>query len=296
MAYWWASQGDNWKDVIDDGTLWAGIAPDGRSPTSWAVLQDMAVGDTVLHYGDQAIRAVSRVTDAWVPAARPAIGYPKRKPTDPDHGRLVRVLATHRGLNLPSHRAVQLVHHGSPGPIDATGRPGRRFLSPLLPGEGEALLRELGIAQTAESLFGLPVADEDAAATDSHALARVRTEQRDLRRHLLAGRAQAPCALCGRTLPEQLLIAAHIAPRRDLTDAERRRYDEIAMLACALGCDALFEWGHIVVDASGLIVAGIAAATGDLAPAVQALVGRTCTAHGPATEAMFEQRRRTEAR
>ncbi|GEL47066.1 hypothetical protein CHO01_21820 [Cellulomonas hominis] len=291
MAYWWASQSTNWKVVIDEGTLWAGANPAGTDRSDWVRLTELARGDIVFHYGGQAIRAVSRVSSAAEDAPRPAVGYTsKGRPQDFDHGWLVRVEPTHRGLSLPGRRAAQIVHAGSPGPFDRTGRPGRRFISTLTDSEGSALLAELGIAEVAESVLGLP-APEGAGPTDAAALATVRTEQRELRRHLLHGRAEAPCALCGRRLPEQLLVAAHIAPRRELTDAERRRFDEVAMLACALGCDALFEWGHVSVDETGTIVAGPAAATGDLAAAVRGLVGRPCSAHGPATASMFARRR-----
>lgn len=47
VAYWWANQNDNWRTVIDDGTLWAGIHPDGTAPNHWKILEDLAVGDVV---------------------------------------------------------------------------------------------------------------------------------------------------------------------------------------------------------------------------------------------------------
>ncbi|WP_141217254.1 hypothetical protein [Rhodococcus sp. 14-2470-1b] len=38
-----------------------------------------------------------------------------------------------------------------------------------------------------------------------------------------------------------------------MTKQERWGYPNVAMLACLLGCDALFEHGYITVDASGTI-------------------------------------------
>lgn len=63
------------------------------------------------------------------------------------------------------------------------------------------------------------------------------------------------------------------------------------MLACALGCDALYEWGYVVVDSTGTIIRGPAAATDDLEVAIAPLLGRQCSAHNEATEPWFAHRR-----
>jgi hypothetical protein len=126
--------------------------------------------------------------------------------------------------------------------------------------------------------FGLPVELLVEETTDLAALTTVRREQGRLRDHLMAGRPTAECALCGRVLPRRLLVAAHIAPRRTLSDSQRQRFDEIAMLACALGCDALFEWGLVVVDEDGIIRPGAAATTPDLRAVVRRLADQPCTA------------------
>jgi hypothetical protein len=80
-----------------------------------------------------------------------------------------------------------------------------------------------------------------------------RGEQEDLRRLLIRG-GQAACALCGLELPENLLVAAHIKRRSECTEAERRDLDNIAMPACTLGCDALYEQGYVAVSADGTVL------------------------------------------
>ncbi|WP_188539418.1 MrcB family domain-containing protein [Kocuria dechangensis] len=127
--------------------------------------------------------------------------------------------------------------------------------------------------------------------TDAQAPATIRREQRELRRSLLKDRPTAPCALCGEVLPARLLIAGHIKPRSMCTEEERMDFTSAAMLVCALGCDALFECGYIVVDANGQVCRGRAAETKGLERAVDRLIGRTCTAHDVSTVANFEVHR-----
>ena len=94
-----------------------------------------------------------------------------------------------------------------------------------------------------------------AGNTDSIAERRVRREQRLLRRALGLRNGSNTCSLCGRTYPDQLLVAAHIKKRSECTREERVDIPAIAMVACSLGCDALFESGYICVNADGVIEA-----------------------------------------
>lgn len=292
MRYWWASQSRNWRTVIGEGTLWAPTSSrNGPLPTHLS-LKEVEHGDVVFHYGEGAVRAVSRVSETWMSARRPDVGYPKENPGQSDEGWLVRVEVVASGLELPSSRVSELVSHGSPGPLDTTGYPGRRYVSPLSDEDGVRLLDALGVQlDVPESLFGLPI-EWAGDTTDMAAFGKVRMEQAELRAHLLAGRASATCALCGRVLPARLLVAAHIAPRHALTDEQRRHLDEVGMLACALGCDALFEWGYVTVDEHGTVRAGLDAPTDDLRCAVAGLVGKRCSAFSGSTAAMFAERRR----
>lgn len=45
-----------------------------------------------------------------------------------------------------------------------------------------------------------------------------------------------------------LLVAAHIKPRAECTDAERRDFPNNALPMCLFGCDALFERGLVLVN------------------------------------------------
>ncbi|GAA1270409.1 hypothetical protein GCM10009634_11840 [Saccharothrix xinjiangensis] len=106
----------------------------------------------------------------------------------------------------------------------------------------EALWRRVGLAPAPSDLDGMTVAT-------------YRKEQGELRDLLLGGATGAPCALCGRVLPAELLVAAHIKPRARCGPEERLDLGSVAMLACALGCDRLFELGHLAVDERGAVLA-----------------------------------------
>ena len=51
-----------------------------------------------------------------------------------------------------------------------------------------------------------------------------------------------------------MLVAAHIKPRDLCTESERLDIPAIAMAACSLGCDALFEHGYLSVGESGSVL------------------------------------------
>ena len=59
------------------------------------------------------------------------------------------------------------------------------------------------------------------------------------------------------------------------------------MLICALGCDALFEWGYIVVTTDGHMEPGTPAETPALETAVAKLTGERCTAYDEVTAPSF---------
>ena len=63
------------------------------------------------------------------------------------------------------------------------------------------------------------------------------------------------------------------------------------MLACTLGCDALFEAGYLIVAADGHVVSGRPPSMDAVAVAVTERVGNTCTAYSPLTADRFDAHR-----
>lgn len=291
--FWWVSQGYNHDIAIQQQTLWS-LPKKGRDLPDRRLLKEMRVGDVVLHYADQYLRAVSVVQTSWRPATRPE-GY-RMRPGDGDQGWLVEVDVQETGLNFHFRDVASIISAGTPGPLDKNGTPRQLYVARLDMVEAKALLGAAGASVPADEPDeaspgpGLHAA-LDLDSTDSMAVSRIRREQTYLRRHLLDGRSEAECALCGRLLPSYLLVAAHIVPRRDLDDAERLDFRGSAMMACSLGCDALFESGHVVVDEVGTIQAGRASTAEALNAAVAAVAGGACGAHCEYTFQRFARHR-----
>ncbi len=146
MAYWWVNQGVSYKQERDLGVMWAPLAdPNGHPVPHWNTMDDVSVGDVVLHYYKQAIWAVGTVTHAAVPAPRPP-----GLPADlwGRDGRLVRV--TYNELETPVARTA--IPHGrradepGPGPFDSTADHGVKlgYLWPLSSAFAEWFLSEFG--------------------------------------------------------------------------------------------------------------------------------------------------------
>jgi hypothetical protein len=115
-----------------------------------------------------------------------------------------------------------------------------------------------------------------------------RGEQATLKKRLLQG-PTGQCALCGRNLPGSFLIAAHIKKRSMCTDDEKRDLANIAMLACTLGCDAVYEHGYVTIAPEGVLqVSPLTAHVPEVAAYIHdKLTGRTITWWTPKREPYY---------
>ncbi|EMY34778.1 hypothetical protein D477_007998 [Arthrobacter crystallopoietes BAB-32] len=276
--------------AIKARTLFTNPRHDKATEKSRTMIKDLESGDIVFHHYDAHLRAISRVVTPWKHAERPPES-PKDFPEEPDEGWLVEIEPIRTGVDLNYRRVAKLIENGPEKAINSGGTTTRgRFLSVLSQKDGLALLAELDLpapTDTPDILFGRP--DEwDGDNTDQVSLGSVRREQADLRRHLLYSRPTATCAICGEERPARLLVAAHIKPRSQCTEEERKAFRSVAMLACSLGCDALFGWGYIYMDSDGKVRRGINAETDDVRDAVDLLIGKVCGAYNADTAPNFK--------
>ncbi|MFC9664275.1 hypothetical protein ACFVJ5_28930 [Nocardia sp. NPDC127606] len=287
VAFWWASQGNNYPVAIDQGSLWTCPRINGALPPDRALLKQLRVGDLVFHHYDSHVRAISVVTASWRDAPRTS-GYPNKYVDRLNNGWLVTVDPLITGLMIHFQRVAQLLPHGAPGPLDKNGTPQQKYLSPLTDEQGRKLLDAAGLF--VPDSFENPCSAPPPTASDATQVATRRVEQALLRTFLLQGQETGACELCGRLLPASLLVAGHIKPRAQCTEAERWAFSEVAMLVCVLGCDALFEHGYLTVDDTGTINPG-RTPSHDIIDTVHPLLGRPCPAHTPARAAAFRAHR-----
>jgi hypothetical protein len=128
---------------------------------------------------------------------------------------------------------------------------------------------ELSIEKLAEDLDDLGSLDEQRSTL-------VRREQGILRQILFGSSDIGYCGICGCEYPVSLLVAAHIKPRAECSNSERRDIDNLMPL-CLLGCDSLFERGFIRVDNGHVVDGPNRAVTKDLEEAIKSVVGSRCS-------------------
>ena len=121
--------------------------------------------------------------------------------------------------------------------------------------------------------------------------AQTRREQAILRTLLFKGGAQSTCALCHNELPTSLLVAAHIKPRTDCLDDERKD-PNVVMPVCKIGCDDFFEKGYVTVDHAGSVrINDAKPISADLRRILTEIEGNHCSYFNAATSAYFDYKR-----
>ena len=162
----------------------------------------------------------------------------------------------------------------------------------LLSGQGRARVLDRVAGQPLEWLEAPPKkafveTASIAGPLDREYTTRGRVEQGYLRGTLFGDSEVAQCALCGRKLPVNLLIAAHIKPRSECSRKERLDAKGIIFAACLMGCDALYEQGLVTVDEQGKIRTVHSAGSAVLGSILAKLKGRKCPAWSETNAAYF---------
>lgn len=207
-------------------------------------------GDTIFHYTAQHVVGISAATGRGRPTSKP---YVDRSDEDWVEDGL-QIPLEYLPLDDPVAKKdlpldVRLRAKAPAGPFDKNGDASQGYLFRVGDELYDTLRKLAGIeARRFEELLEEELAVE--GPTDVERVTYGRAEQRVLRKLLLRGREEADCGLCGRSTGAKYLVAAHIKPRRDCTEEERRD-SNVAMLACLMGCDAAFENGDLRVFGNG---------------------------------------------
>ena len=117
-----------------------------------------------------------------------------------------------------------------------------------------------------------------------------RKEQSLLRTILFGDSSENECALCHKTLPVNLLIAAHIKPRSKCSNEER--VDEnIVMPVCKIGCDDFFEKGYLLIDDNGCISKNESIVSSAILDEILIKFnGKKCSHHKKETKRYFQEK------
>ncbi|MGW8375195.1 hypothetical protein [Streptomyces sp. ODS28] len=265
--------------------LW-GVTP-GLGDANWPKIRRMRAGDVVFFSGSKKLYLVGTIALAW---HNPQLAERlwQRDARTGQTWEYMYALTGVRGIDVPMDEVRTLLNWNRQRNIMG--------FSALKENEGE-LLRTLVDFDPETPHAGAegavpPPADAGtapSAPSDGKTYtATARAEQARLKNYLLPG-TEGECALCGRLLPRPFLVAAHIKKRQACSEAERWDVGNIAMLACLLGCDSLYEHGLITVSAHGhLQVSPLARTTPAVARHIDThLDGRSITWWNPRREPYY---------
>lgn len=257
MTLWWVNQKKTWRDEFERGALWAPLLNSrGSKVAHWQRMDDVAVGDAILHNVGGVL--------AWSRVSRPA--EESLRPYDAEGwisaGRTLHVETTL--LDLPiayGDIPRDFRSAGFSSPFTQAGGVKQGYLFQVPSGAERWFFQALGTPQPPVEAAAIGrsgegvVGPEIHSAPDQWRYTLVRGEHIQLRKSLLGGQEEASCQFCGRLLPVRLLVAAHLK-RRSMANKKERHQRSVVARACLLGCDALYEHGHISVSPAGTITAG----------------------------------------
>ncbi len=304
MRFFWVNQGQTFEEERRARVLWAPKLSRPRAGRvagtpreHWDRLLEASAGDVVFHYSRGAVRAWSNVLAPASDGPPPFEDPTTRWSAD---GRVLKIEMQEIDRPVELDRIpfeLRTERDETSWPFSSRGTVKQVYLSEVQGELSDWLLKEVGLRVDAAQLPAWM--DEEAPSADieyrgdRQVVVKVRGEQALLRKHLFGEALLATCALCGRDLPAAMLVTAHIKRRADTTRAERARTDTV-MPACLIGCDSLFELGYVIVSRGGTVERGPRRTpmTEDLSFAVEALLGRTCSAWTATTEPYFAHHRR----
>jgi len=125
---WWVNQGKTLGPELAGGFIWAPISNDrGQTFYHWKLLQEVKVGDIILHYANGALRYVSQVEQAAVEAPKPES---MSKSSWQQQGRLIKTKYHDLVEHIPLERFVDAIFDLAipQGPINSAKRVTQGYL------------------------------------------------------------------------------------------------------------------------------------------------------------------------
>lgn len=180
--FWWAMQGENFRDVVPHGAMWTTDGPKGELPPTRKHIKDLLPGDIVFNFGDGHLQAVSQVTSSFQDNFPRPPDYPRRGNDDPDIGYLVRTTALRMNLEIRRSEFVPSIINRRDGPFDTSGNGKRQgYIWSLTFDEGQSLLALTDVVTPetpgSDSVGGIS-SIEDTAGTSSAYVRLVLAEQK----------------------------------------------------------------------------------------------------------------------
>lgn len=297
VRFWWVNQGQSYKWESALQIMWAPyVNKDGKTQHHWERMDHVQPGDVIVNYAHMQIRAISTALTNAHPAVNPHVGN-----TEWDwekDGREVKLRVQELEVPLGLEEIPQTLRQGWKAlgsPFNVNGGINQGYLFELPEDAGLWIMNELSlVAEDDEDL--LDAAPDDGenntdavldVGPDGEITVKFRAEHGQLKRYLFGNQTEVHCALCSKLLPRELLITSHIKKRAECNHSERMD-TKVVMAACALGCDAVYERGYIVVSPTGVIESGPRATTTEhLSAFVTDLIGKKVQAFTPHTAKYF---------
>jgi len=300
MSFWWVNQGATFEEAKDLGILWAPEEDkSGNKQPSWETLLRVRKDDVVFHFAKKKLRGIS-VAESQSRIAEIRI---RDKGQWKELGREIEVSPQDFDFTIDLEDIPMALRVGAEKgvdtPFDKRGKVKQGYLYGVSNDVAAFILKKLELViesgpEPIEKQISEIIGDFS-AGTDRVSSGTSRREQAALRQRLLRQRLRAPCGICGRTLSEGLLWAAHIKPRKDCSEMERLDIN-VAMLACVLGCDALFGKGIIYLDETGIVQTnGKYAKEEDLVAFFKGIEGKKSVAFSEKSKVYFSWHRKNVA-
>lgn len=258
--YWWVSQNQTYNHEVGGGYMWAPkTARNGSVPQSYANMTEVAPGDIIFSFAGQQIKAVGIALSGAIDSNKPE-SFGRAGDPWTDSGWRVDVMYTATTTPIYPRQHMGLLSGMLPGrhsPLRPDGVGNQAYLFEI---ESELALTLLGLTNTViPDMPAFSLKDLEFDPEEQELIARAQLNITEKTTLILARRGQGmfrsrvqviepSCRVTG-VRSENFLIASHIKPWKDSTDAERLDGNNGLFLSPHI--DRLFDGGFITFTQKG---------------------------------------------